>query len=79
MQNMHVRMQEGGSVFPHCHTIVLLHSPTLVSGSQWRINFSRVESRGEVNWVWAPQRVWDPEVARYQGKVWDLGSTRVGS
>eukprot|EP00967_Tisochrysis_lutea_P018131 scaffold20560_cov34-Tisochrysis_lutea.AAC.3 len=38
-------------------------------GSFWRINFSRVENKGETNWVWAPQRTWDPASRRYRGVV----------
>ena len=58
--------------------VALAHSDTLAMlpavarpavGSRWRINFSRVEERGAVNWVWAPQRVWEPTKGRYEGKV----------
>lgn len=38
-------------------------------GVLWRINFSRVEHKGETNWVWSPQRVWDPSEKRFSGKV----------
>jgi hypothetical protein len=38
-------------------------------GTQWRINFSRVEDKGQINWTWAKQVVWDPKLRRYQGKV----------
>jgi hypothetical protein len=38
-------------------------------GLQWRINFSRVEDKGLINWTWAPQIIWDPKLKRYQGKV----------
>jgi hypothetical protein len=41
--------------------------PTL--GSMWRINFSRVEKQGGINWTWQPQIVWDPERRRYSGFV----------
>ena len=39
------------------------------AGRKWRINFSRVERKGEINWVWSPQIVWDAEARRYAGKV----------
>ena len=38
-------------------------------GRRWRINFSRVEERGSINWTWSPQRVWDPSLQRYAGQV----------
>ena len=38
-------------------------------GTMWRINFSRVELKGEVNWTWQPQRVWDPSKGVYEGKI----------
>lgn len=38
-------------------------------GSAWRINFSRVERRGGVNWTWAAQRAWDAAGRRFRGVV----------
>jgi hypothetical protein len=38
-------------------------------GDRWRINFSRVEKKGEINWTWMPQRIWDPEVSKFMGKI----------
>lgn len=38
-------------------------------GLQWRINFSRVEEKGEINWTWSPQIVWDPSATRFEGMV----------
>merc|ERR1719253_918174 len=38
-------------------------------GSFWHINFSRVEKKGEVNWVWTPQIVWTPSKKCYEGQV----------
>ena len=38
-------------------------------GSFWRINFSRVEKQGDINWTWQPQKVWDPLARRDMGKV----------
>eukprot|EP00933_Yihiella_yeosuensis_P052539 TRINITY_DN5063_c0_g2_i1.p1 TRINITY_DN5063_c0_g2~~TRINITY_DN5063_c0_g2_i1.p1 ORF type:complete len:424 (-),score=95.92 TRINITY_DN5063_c0_g2_i1:447-1718(-) len=38
-------------------------------GEFWRINFSRVEKKGDVNWVWSPQIVWDPHQKRHAGMV----------
>ena len=39
------------------------------AGSRWRINFSRVEKKGIINWTWQPQIAWDPEEHRYRGFV----------
>lgn len=53
--------------------LALAHSDTLAHvsgvpppavGHRWRINFSRVEQRGEINWVWTPQCVWEPTKKR---------------
>jgi hypothetical protein len=38
-------------------------------GSIMRINFSRVEREGAINWTWQPQIVWDPARRRYSGYV----------
>lgn len=38
-------------------------------GDVWRINLSRVERRGDVNWVWSPQRAWFPDKGRWAGVV----------
>lgn len=38
-------------------------------GSLWRINFSRVERNGDINWTWAPQIVWNPKEKRFSGFV----------
>jgi hypothetical protein len=38
-------------------------------GKFWRINFSRVEKRGLVNWTWQPQVRWNPVLGRYGGLV----------
>ena len=35
----------------------------------WRINFSRVERQGDLNWTWQPQVEWNPREKRYQGNV----------
>lgn len=55
------------------HTDTLARLPTHASapvvGSSWRINFSRVEKCGQINWVWSPQVVWTPEESRYAGHV----------
>jgi len=39
------------------------------SKSHWRINFSRVEKQGDINWTWQPQIVWDAQLHRYRGMV----------
>uniref|UniRef100_A0A7S4HKW8 Carbohydrate-binding domain-containing protein n=1 Tax=Odontella aurita TaxID=265563 RepID=A0A7S4HKW8_9STRA len=58
--------------------LALAHSDTLSDGTagesprrgdMWRINFSRVEKRGDVNWTWQPQRIWDPVEKRVAGMV----------
>lgn len=62
--------------------IALSHSDTLkhslsrgiqnskpTEGDRWRINFSRVEEKGMINWTWQRQRVWDPLRRSYLGKV----------
>uniref|UniRef100_A0A7S3L6W0 Carbohydrate-binding domain-containing protein n=1 Tax=Amphora coffeiformis TaxID=265554 RepID=A0A7S3L6W0_9STRA len=38
-------------------------------GDFWRINFSRVEKRGDINWTWQPQIVWDPEAREFKGII----------
>ena len=38
-------------------------------GNRWRVNFSRVERCGEINWTWAPQIIWEPRSKCYEGKV----------
>ena len=38
-------------------------------GHLWRINFSRVEKKGTLNWTWQKQRVWDPKLRKHCGKV----------
>jgi hypothetical protein len=38
-------------------------------GDFWRINFSRVEKKGDINWTWQPQTVWDPKAHAFEGKV----------
>ena len=35
----------------------------------WRINFSRVEKQGAINWTWQPQYRWDPEQKEFVGFV----------
>jgi len=38
-------------------------------GKFWRINFSRVEKGGKLNWVWSPQMLWSPTQHRSVGTV----------
>eukprot|EP00980_Cylindrotheca_fusiformis_P006702 scaffold1398_cov116-Cylindrotheca_fusiformis.AAC.19 len=38
-------------------------------GSMWRMNFSRVEKKGAINWTWQPQIAWDPHSLRFKGFV----------
>lgn len=58
--------------------LALAHSDTLVHvpsperpkvGRRWRVNFSRVEKQGEVNWTWQPQIAWDASERRFRGHV----------
>ena len=35
----------------------------------WRVNFSRVEQQGKINWTWQPQNRWNPEMRQFQGYV----------
>ena len=39
------------------------------AGSMMRINFSRVEKKGDINWTWQPQIAWDPKTKRHSGFV----------
>jgi hypothetical protein len=39
------------------------------ANTMWRINFSRVEKKGDINWTWQPSRVWDPVEKRVRGFV----------
>jgi hypothetical protein len=54
------------------HSDILSHTtkqtaPTV--GTHWRINFSRVEHQGDTNWTWQAQRIWDPVLRKFAGKV----------
>lgn len=55
----------------HSDTVSFLPFPVEMPkvGGSWRINFSRVEDKGNTNWVWTPQAIWDTEKQRYEGKV----------
>jgi hypothetical protein len=46
------------------NTTITTAPPTLL-----RINFSRVERQGAINWVWQPQVRWDPLQRRFRGFV----------
>lgn len=52
---------------------LLAHVPTSSKspsvGSMWRINFSRVEKKGKINWTWQPQIAWDAHMRRFKGYV----------
>ena len=41
----------------------------IMLGAMWRVNFSRVEKNGKVNWTWQPQVSWDPTQRRRTGVV----------
>jgi hypothetical protein len=53
----------------HTDSLDRTNGATPKVGKFWRINFSRVERRGSVNWVWSPQMVWTPGVGKYQGQI----------
>lgn len=38
-------------------------------GTRIRINFSRVELQGKINWTWQKQRIWDPSTRKHVGVV----------
>ena len=38
-------------------------------GDFWRVNFSRVEEQGKINWTWQPQVVWDPDAGAFRGII----------
>lgn len=42
------------------------YSPT---NTFWRVNFSRVEKQGKINWTWHPQVRWNPETRQFNGYV----------
>jgi len=39
------------------------------ASTRWRINFSRVERKGDINWTWQPQIEWNAGEHAYQGEV----------
>jgi hypothetical protein len=42
------------------------YTPT---GNLWRVNFSRVEKEGKINWTWQPQNRWNPALRQFDGFV----------
>ena len=38
-------------------------------GTLLRVNFSRVELKGKVNWTWQKQMVWDPQANSFRGFI----------
>eukprot|EP00957_Ditylum_brightwellii_P102979 7847859-Ditylum_brightwellii.AAC.1 len=53
----------------HGDTLAHLSSNKPQVGDRWRINFSRVEKKGDINWTWRPQIVWDPTQRKFVGKI----------
>jgi hypothetical protein len=49
------------------NNITVVTTPSV--GDHWRINFSRVERQGKINWTWQPQWVYDPILRRYGGFI----------
>jgi hypothetical protein len=39
------------------------------AGDIWRVNFSRVERQGDINWTWQSQVRWDPSSRQFRGFV----------
>ena len=35
----------------------------------WKLNLSRVEDKGDKNWVWNPQKVYNPDSQTFEGKI----------
>jgi hypothetical protein len=50
-------------------TIPPLNSFVPKPGTYWRINFSRVEKQGDINWTWQPQIRWDPITQQFIGFI----------
>jgi hypothetical protein len=44
-------------------------SMVIEPGTMLRINYSRVERQGKINWTWQPQVVWDTDSLQYKGQV----------
>ncbi len=53
----------------HQDTLKHTNIRSLKQGDEWRINFSRVEKKGLINWTWQKQRIWDADQCSYLGKV----------
>lgn len=79
---LHGSLEDASQPAQQCCEIALAHSdtrpsapvssvlgPTPAVGASWRINFSRVENKGAINWVWSPQIVWSPKEGRPFGYV----------
>lgn len=59
-------------VIAMAHSDILAHVESgklPCNGSMWRINFSRVEKRGDINWTWQVQIAWNAEAYRFGGNV----------
>lgn len=65
--SLEIAFAHADSLSKYPSSLKSLFSPR--NGLQWRINFSRVEHKGQINWTWAKQVVWNPQLKRYQGKV----------
>jgi hypothetical protein len=50
-------------------TMMKLNKSYSPAGTSWRVNFSRVENQGQINWTWQPQIRWNPERRRYSGLI----------
>lgn len=49
--------------------VVETKSATPAPNTKWRINFSRVERKGDINWTWQPQIEWKAATRGYHGEV----------
>jgi len=55
--------------FSHTDTLDRTSGEMPKEGKFWRIGFSRVEKKGDINWVWTPQMLWAPTEGKYTGQV----------
>jgi len=62
-----IKMSHSDTLAKYSESDQMRYQPKV--GGFWRINFSRVEDKGGINWTWVPQTIWDPEVKQYKGKI----------
>jgi hypothetical protein len=64
-KDLFVTVPEGMS--PNSQTVSPSAPPK--PGDFWRVNFSRVEKKGAINWVLQPQIVWNPSSHKFTGII----------